>query len=397
METEDSKQHYFRWRDREMQVRLVYTWIILDLELSLFHDVKTVLSLTDFKLPVPISEELFLSKELAVGEFSLEQPPDIDIANDANRPSLQTMLQWLFKQGFDSTRRKHLNPTTLHVLLHAILSMIRNYRQLFGYMGQDARIRLSVFSPFSKASTKTRMDEMRGLLQYWLGLFNALWPSSTRLGDGDPCLPSPQLYGVLITYHFICLETVIDMPAIENLARQRRPDSTIAQMDTALKDQYIQDLVPVLFHSGQILYLLRVLEQTSLPPWWPAAIYRVTMVLWATSVLFGSAWKQPSGVELLSPIIIDASLHDDDSNLSPLWQENSESYSVGGEGAGLNMPQSHTPALSVRGDLSNATLLSDPQRVLETCLLAFEKGRSIRFADGIYRKLKQFMASRTTE
>ena len=352
--------------------RLIHAWVILDLELSLFREVNPLIPLSDLNLPLPDREELFLANDLsswleALGATNSDCPKLVE------QPSLRTLFQGFLDGKLTGERRRGLTPTTLRLLLYPVHSLVNTFRQLRSCFTTGPTSRS--FFPVTRKSTDLRMEEAQALLQRWLSLYKFWFFEQTTSAEEFGPISSSTL-ATLIIYHVIFLNTVVDFGEMESLARSRLPDTQLRKNAPRLQEKCIQDQEKVVFHAGQIFFLLRSLEKKARPPWWPAALYRVTIILWATSVFYGSSWRSSS----LPYVVIDQELRWD------YGDEDAMMISVAND--------SNPPALMNRRDNSEPVLLHDPITTLEACLLPFEDGVTIRFSEGVHRKLRLFLESR---
>ena len=64
-----------------------------------------------------------------------------------------------------------------------------------------------------------------------------------------------------------------------------------------LHKKCISDVQEAITHAGQVLRLVREMPRGIRPPWWPAAIYRASLVLWTDSLTHNeSAGPRQQGV-----------------------------------------------------------------------------------------------------
>ncbi|KAF7560196.1 hypothetical protein G7046_g3957 [Stylonectria norvegica] len=353
--------------------RLVYTWAILDLELSIFQDLNPLLPIADFDLPLPDNEDMFLANDVSSWQGAL-RACDKDSRMLTTQPSLRVLFEAFLGDNLTGQRRRDLNQTSLHLLLYPLHSLIHCFCQLRSCV--SAGLSPGCFSPVTRRSTDLRMEELYALLQRWLNLFECYSAdcSATR-SEYDPMKPS--MVAILITYHLIALDTVTDFKEMERLAQARLSENTMQQGGSRVVQKCVQDDRKAVFHAGRILYLLRGLPKKSRPPWWPAAVYRITIILWATSVLCGASWMASSNLYVLIDVEEQEGLFDDD-------DLNNTGFLI----------MHKTPALTNPTDATKPVMLHDAIRTVETCLLAFQQGATTRFSEGIQRKLRKFLDSR---
>lgn len=340
-----------------------------------------ILRTSELKLRIPGIEKLFLASDSSEWHSILVGYGKID-HELTNTPSFCTLFGWFLNNNITEERRHYLNLTTLRLLLHPLHAMVQNTREILSCLGLQSSQR--TFLPVSRKSTEVRMEEVQSLLQRWLELFNLCFPEPSDERDGNNV--NPRVVTVLLTYHVIYLNTVADFAEIEEIARQRLSHAKIRQNFPC--SAYVQDCEQALFHAGRIIYLLRCLEQKTCPPWTPAALYRATMILWATSVLYGQSWDQNSSLY----VTIDAQGYGDtEYDRVQMFHGNRINASIS---AWDNNSSKPVPILSGRERNNGPVFINNPTSTVESCLLVFDDGVSTRFSEGIRRKLKQFLDSR---
>lgn len=238
------------------------------------------------------------------------------------------------------------------------------------------------------------MEEMQVLLHRWFSLYCSRLREIEQSDVSFNQFRSPLMIATLITYRIIYLNTVTGFTDIESLARRRLSDSRLQQLSSTLVEQYIHCPDEALLHIGQILYLLRSLDKKARPPWWPAALYRVTLTLWAISVFCGARWKLLSSTLVLIDV---ESRGDNDAVYRHFHSSVGASIAVSNAATTSDSSPNHQvciPAVTDQRGGAEPVALDDPIRTLETCLLAFGDGIATRFSEGVHTKLKQFLVSR---
>lgn len=380
-----------RWLERERIIRLAYAWVLLDLEISLFQDANLHIPVLALNSSLPSGEEFWLAPDVTSWQQLLTRDNDSGVGSYSTqplpRPSLRTLFQWFLNDDLTPAKQQYLSPLTLRLLLHPLHALVYNCRQLLDCLGGASCPRS--FSPITKASTHVRMHEIRSLLQRWLDLYKssllAPWGSPT----GSSSDPNDVLNtATLITFHVINLNTVASIPDIEDLARGELSDREVRHFSQEAA-YFVHSPKEAVFHAGRILGLLRGLDRKTRPPWWPAALYRATLTLWACSVFYGPMWTSQS----TSYLLIDEQEGD---SLDPYsWNL------VRGTGKD-DMVGSHwdsrspalVPALKNPSGTSAPVTLEHPTQVLETCLLVFDTGVATRMSEGIRGKLSQLLSRR---
>lgn len=372
-----------KWRDwlgHEFRSRLVYDWVLIDQELSLFHDLSSILSISELETPLPHSNEaLFNAPSYAAWSSCLASEPSRQLPM-----SLHDLFQDFLHDNI--TQTSYLTPLTLRLLLHPIQTLLYQVRQVLTCFPDVLPNRRAQNRSLSKASTLTRLDEVQSLLQRWHTLHSSL-PSSAPNSVDELCKTIN-----LVIYHLICLNVHTSFPALEALAR--RAPATLAAPNpyweiSLQHKKCIEDSPSALFHCGQIIRLLSSLnsmpsdpsngplaQPDRRPPWSAIAIYRATLVLWI-DVLAKSDPAFPQSTQSGSVVTLNELLPDD---------QRLQAWLYNGEGAPMLM-----------GRDGRAIALTKATEVLDLCIDFVDPGVSggengegsgKRLAGGIVRKLK---------
>lgn len=364
------------WMHRETQNRLVYNWVMVDQELSLFHDTAPILSISELHCPLPGSEILWLSpssEQWLAGIQSL-----YGCTNNVNpqlltTPSLTPSLFDLFQDFLHdnlSRRQSSLTPQQLRLLLHPIQSLLCHLRQMLSCFSDILGARRSTARTVTRASTFQRLEEVQALLQKWYEL-------AIAQHKANPNCTKTQCNIVL--YHLISLNAVTNFPEIERLARREGFEAggpTYWELSLRHK-RCIYQREEAIFHCGQVLRLLRSIPADKLPPWWSTATYRATLILWTDAIgrldpSFKTAMNDGSSPESgsapsSSVVAVDRVTPEDPAVIAYLWS---------GDG---------TAVLS--RDNGTAVSLDSPANILEVGIQTIDGGISTRIGDGIKRKL----------
>ncbi|KAL2064533.1 hypothetical protein VTL71DRAFT_3670 [Oculimacula yallundae] len=347
------------WQQQESRNRLVYNWVMVDQELSLFHDTAPILSITELQTPMPGPECLWLAKNSNEWLTAFQQTDSAtgwtgshSVEAQSLTPSLCDLFQDMLHDNINH-RYNQLSPLQLKLLLHPLQSLLCHLSQV-----------LSCFSDFfgarrgsrtvTKAGTMLRMEEVQSLLQKWYEL-------CVVHAKADPTCPVTQAN--LVLYHLISLNAVTSFPEIERLARREAFDGSSRELGNRYK-RCIHQPEEVLIHCGQVMRLVSSMPREGRPHWWSTAIYRATLTLWVESLSRTDPNSQR--MEKGPMFAIDAVMPDDRSVVSYLWN---------GEGI---------PVLT-KGD-RHVQLL--PDEVLSYCIMLLEQGVALRVSDGIKRKIQ---------
>ncbi|CAK7202991.1 hypothetical protein SEUCBS139899_005718 [Sporothrix eucalyptigena] len=410
------------WLHRESQNRLVYNWVMVDQELSLFHDTAPVLSISDLQCPLPSSETLWLAPT-ADRWASLAQSTYGAAANNVNSstsssspaPSLCELFQDFLHDNL-ARRKTTLSPQQLRLLLHPLQGLLCHLRQMLSCLPEVPPVRRTTNRTVTKASTMQRLEEVQAQLQHWYELSMAFYKANpgcavTRCN--------------LVLYHLISLNAVTNFPEIERLARREGVSGT---MDPAARHKrciFLRE--EAVFHCGQVLRVLCQMPANRRPSWWSAGLYRAVLILWADSVCHidntaeqqmqpgadsGLAVGSTAAVGGASPTMIGSPIKATPVPLSPVLSPRSHTSYVSNNGAGDSNASSGMASLVAidrvtpedqsviaylwGGDGVTAVLthtdgshftLDTPAEILAYGVKRIDEAVSTRISDGIRRKL----------
>ncbi|KAJ9154666.1 Transcriptional regulator ADR1 [Coniochaeta hoffmannii] len=368
------------WIDRESRNRLVYNWVMLDHELSLFHDSAPLLAITDLQCALPAPEELWTSVDSAdwaatmqtmYGGLSPHMNPRM-LGNHLQTPSLCDLFQ-NFLQDNLSERYTALTAQQLRLLLHPIQAMLCHLRQLHSCLPEPLVNCQPGMPTVSRDSMQQRIHEVQNLLQQWYNL------TMTSTAKDPQCLLTRCN---LVLYHLMYLNTVTNFPEIERLARREGLDdkSSFPHLEVSLRrKRCILQREETILHCGQVLGLLRQMPRNRRPSWWTAAMYRAVLSLWADSVTLLDNSSESANAGGLSSyhqhnmVPVDAARQDDPALNACIWQHNG------------------IPVLSHLD--GRAVGLDKPSEILDYGIRAVGEADSSRIGDGIRRKLATLMSN----
>jgi hypothetical protein len=371
--------------------RLTYAWVLLDLELSLFLDANPLVPLMELNAPLPGRDELWLASDYTSWrDLQARSEASAGLAKASNllsSISLRTLFKMFLDDGLRYSIGNYLTIFTLRLLLYALHSQVHSLRQLFCAFG-DRPTKRSL--PNSRHSTQVHMEEVQCLLYRWYELFKCCRVNMANQPIATHQFSQPSTTAALVTYHVIFLNTLTSFTEIERLARQRVSDPELRKFPPYTIHRYVQDYEDALRHAGQVLYLLRTVENNARPPWWPAALYRATLILWICSVFFGASWRQSSSYTLIDIEGNEILNHRGGDKTTAVTSTDSMTSFWDHAHPPL------VPALTNGNGSDEPVVLDDPIRTLETCLTAFQNGITTRLSEGIHRKLQLFLQSRYT-
>ncbi|KAI1345076.1 hypothetical protein F5Y15DRAFT_422156 [Xylariaceae sp. FL0016] len=350
------------WLHRETQNRLAYNWVMVDQELSLFHDSAPMLSVSFLRAPLPGPELLWMSAN--ADQWVTAMQSIYGCTANVNpqlltTPSLTPSLYDLFQEFLHDnlvTRQPSLTPHQLRLLLHPLQSLLCHLRQIVSCFSDILGARRTGSRTISKSSTLQRVEEVQALLMKWYEL------SITYFKANPACAVSKTN---LVLYHLISLNAVTDFPEVERLARREGFDGSYWELSLRHK-RCISQREEAIFHCGQVCRLVRAMPLDRRPSWWSAAIYRATLILWTDSIsrLDPNFQKRDDAG---SPLAIDQVTPEDPVVCAYLWHSDG------------------IPVLTRRD--GTVISLDKPAEVLDYAIKALEDGLSSRIVNGIRRKM----------
>ncbi|KAK5172983.1 uncharacterized protein LTR77_003105 [Saxophila tyrrhenica] len=358
------------WIQNESQSRLVYSWIMVDQELALFHDTAPLFSVTEFGAPMPDSDRLWHAATAADWSSTFEQVHEFSggfssVGSGARPLSLRDLFQHflddqMIAMGIEMT------PLQLRLLLHPLQGLVNQYSQLLSCFSDSFGQRSSSSRALTAASTRQSLGEVQALLQRWFDL------AERYLKVNELC---SMMSTNLVIFHLISLNAVTNFPEIERLARGENYDGSYQQLVLRHR-RCVSDLEEAVYHCGQVFRLVKAMRPDVRPPWWAGAIYRAGLVLWVDS-LINKDTMSPANNGMF-PVAGPSILIDNEKPDSFLIVR----YLTKREG---------TPAL-LRGDGTQVGI-DQPYPILRHCIELIDRGASTRFSDGVRAKLDQLSRS----
>ncbi|CAO2656357.1 Nn.00g051600.m01.CDS01 [Neocucurbitaria sp. VM-36] len=359
------------WRDwiqQESRSRLIYSWVMVDQDLSLFHDAAPLFSVTEFGAPMPDSDRLWQAQTATEWSEMFNQVHEFSngyssVGSGARPPSLRDLFRHFLDDEIvvQDVQEVHLTPMHLRLLLHPLQTLVCQYCQLLSCFSDSVASR-SRNRALTAASTRVRLEEVQALLGRWFDL-------AKRYMKSNPVCPMMQ--GNLVMFHLISMNAVTNFPEIERLARREVVDGSYQQM-LWMHKKCLSDVQEAITHAGQILRLIREMPRGIRPPWWPGAVYRAALVLWVDSLNHNESIS---------------------SNQQGAYQPPNAAFSVD------RLPADHQTILrflSRREGIPTLTKrdgtpvsLDNGFAVLSHCIDVIDEGVATRFSDGIRNKLEK--------
>jgi hypothetical protein len=250
---------------------LAYNWVKLDQELSLFHNAEQTLSFSDLARPLPDPKLPWYSRTiiqatcsyLVGGTYS-----NINNAEEPPSPELRQTLKQLFQEFIHGTLSDRVSPRHLQLLLHPLQALMYHSRGLLSFVKSTSSVPLSGIAASSVLETER-------LLRSWYIL-------ATEPYNGEGTFTNDVILE-LILYHFIFLDLAANLVDIEQLDNPGTPDLGLWQ-HLLQNQECFRSRQEAIFHCGQALRHLRAVGvDTERPWWWPTAVQRAILTLWAAS------------------------------------------------------------------------------------------------------------------
>lgn len=353
------------WIQNESRSRLVYSWVMVDQDIALFHDTPPLFSVTEFAIPMPDADRLWHAKCAAEWSSVFEQVHEFSggyssVGSGARPLALRDLFQHFLDDEMIALGIE-MTPLQLRLLLHPLQSLVCQYSQLLSCFSDSPASRNKTTRALTAASTRSHLVEVQSLLQRWFDL-------AERYLKANPMCAMMQTN--LVIFHLISLNAVTSFPEIERLARRENFDGTYQQLASTHK-RCISDVEEAVYHCGQVFRLVRSMPRSIRPSWWAAAIYRVALVLWTDSLLHRESSSPSNGMfPVPGPsFAIDALPAD-----HPLIVR----YLTKREGV---------PCVTKRD--GSQMPIDRPFPILQHCVEVIDEGAASRFSDGIRAKLER--------
>ena len=348
--------------------RLVFSWVMVDQELSLFHDTTPLFSVGDFAASMPDSDALWHAKSAPEWSSIFERVHEFSggyssLGSGARPLSLRDLFR-LFLDDSIVSQGVELTALHLRLLLHPLHSLVCQFREVLSCFSETSTFRTGANS-VTAVSTRVRLDEVQSLLRRWYGL-------TDRYMKNNPCCPLMQAN--LVMFHLVSLNAVSHFPEVERLARREGHDGSYQHMAWIQKNS-IADVEEAVFHSGQIIRLVRSLPEGTRPPWWAGAIYRAALVLWCISLVDQESLTPASGKFPGQEAYFAVDGLPPDHPLLIQYLTKREGYPFLTKRDGTQMP------------------LDNPLQVLLHCVEVIQDGVPSRFSDGLCDKLSRLAGS----
>jgi hypothetical protein len=304
------------WLDREYSSRLAYSWVMVDLEVSLFYDSNPTLAISDLQRSLPDNDDLWFARDASSWRACWTKHYEADLQSSTPLenclPSLPQLFTSLLENKVDHVRYR-LQIAHMRLLLYPIHVLVVQLNESLLYLPRNnARSRM----PVNFVSSHLQLREAKDMLHVWVQIFDALEATTTRQ------TALKQLTEVL--YHLVGLNVAVNFPSVESLVSDNRIN--VKDRGEGLKGA-IRAPRDAILHCGQILRILITLQPELRPLWWAAAVYRAAVVLLCVGEMDIDA--DSDIVHATSTTTVDFDLQIDKlCRNSPHWQQY-QKYGVG--------------------------------------------------------------------
>jgi hypothetical protein len=358
---------------------MLHSWVAVDLEMSLFHDVPTKLDATLIQFPLPSMTIARQDARMAMDGWESDATPPSTVE------SIQAPGYTSLTRLFEALMTGQLSPlqdipaTHLQLLLHPLQSLSMRLHQCLdtfsNLQGPGGRPSTTI-----NLASKAFVDEHMILLARWRHLASIV---AARCENKSTILASS-----LALHHLIVLNSLASFPEVERLTRLWTGSRTVTpthSYQSWMRTASPEGLALLMFNCGQLLHVLRSIPPTKRPIWWPAALYRATLVLrqavislnsMSAVAMFGfsaSAQVTPSGSSNF--VFLDQNVGPDTEDRDPGLQQ--------------FLGRLHGRPVLTSSD-GNAVMLLSEISVLDHCVAMLEQHLLFdesAFARGVYEKL----------
>ncbi|KAJ9602191.1 hypothetical protein H2200_013311 [Cladophialophora chaetospira] len=261
------------WRKEEYASRLAYSWVMVDQEISLFHDSNPMLTIPELERNLPDADELWLAPSASTWADAWQKLYGSRLrrrpVSEPPQKSLPELFQFLLENKLDH-RGMRLQVLHLRLLLYPTHILIAQLTELNLCISEKPTARFD--GSACHTSSSLRFNEIKVLLRTWWEIFSKIQVQTTRQRAVK------QLTQTI--YHLLNLRLTVSFIHLEQHAREARTNPENLRNAIAARIFHPQEAI---FHCGQILRITREMESELQPLWWPATLYRVTIILWTLS------------------------------------------------------------------------------------------------------------------
>lgn len=337
--------------------RLVYDWVRVDQELCLFYGIRPFVLIKELECQLPGPDEIWNSDHFLRmkhrSSFDVDKPSPLSLPW---APSLCDLFLDL-QRGQLVEKHPNMRSEELRLLLYPIQALIYHHREVpLDNLGHSVLTHGPIFS---------QVDEARALMHKWYEASQ----SYNQNRNGDAIIVNQVLY------HLVSLNVIAHFHAIEAFARQEKTKG----------QNCIDDHGEAKLHCRQTFKLLSSMSHNLRPCWWAVAVYRVTLILWASKLMkpdFPDEEQQQQS-QSRETIMIAGS----NSSFQPQMSYSGVQPDLGAsEGPGW-------PSVGLGRDMKSQERLlavpKKPAKILQFGIELIKEGAAIGLGDGIVRKLEK--------
>ncbi|KAI9724583.1 MAG: hypothetical protein M1828_003606 [Chrysothrix sp. TS-e1954] len=262
------QQLWANWIEAERESRVIYSWVMVEQEVNLFRDKTSMFLVNELELSLPDVDILWNSGSAESWEHAFRRVHQFydgscAVASGARPPGLRSTYRRFLEGGdLDGSTTLDLSAFQLRLILQPVQSKVCQVREDINCLAERSFSNVAPSAMWIR--TQERLTEVNMLLERWYCL-------ALRFLHADGSSTDPFITGTLIIYHVLCLSTLVDFPSLERDA-----------MNGSMSGRQASERM--FFHCGQALAHLRSMHTSVQPPWWPAAVYRVAVILWTQGI-----------------------------------------------------------------------------------------------------------------
>ncbi|KAK5204124.1 hypothetical protein LTR47_003711 [Exophiala xenobiotica] len=289
------------WLEREYTSSLV----MVDQEISILNDNNPTLTIPDLEKSLPDGDDLWLAADASTWFHFWKTAYGPEAGTSTPFVPAKTSLPELFQSLLDDKLenwKPRLQILHLRLLLYPIHIITAQMCELMLCVSEKEPLRFSQTACLP--SSNVRFEEIKTLLQTWWSVFRGLEENTTR--------QTAQRQVTEILYHLLNLKLAVSWSHVEQFSRAyiRQPRPTQGLPAIALRRPR-----EAVFHCGQIMRILHNMDVEIRPLWWPAALYRVAIILWTLSMSHTIERPERTDPDTVSDIAIDRCPPE-----APIWQ-----------------------------------------------------------------------------
>ncbi|BCS30691.1 uncharacterized protein APUU_80994S [Aspergillus puulaauensis] len=269
------------WIKHEYTSRLSYACLMLDQEIAIFYDSNLTLAIHELERPLPEADDLWLASDAATWARLKGNTQELRFRTTEFLQQAPPSLRELFKSLLDHTIddwQDRLGILQMRLLLYPIHILVCQLCETFLCFPRGLLTTSSFPRHPCQTSSTLQLEEIMLLLRTWQNIFNRLPTRNTREGAFKNL--------TLLLYHLLSLKICSSFTNIERYSLDNT--ELITRQESHITESCVRAPQEAIFHCGQVIRITRETESPLRPLWWPAAIYRVAMILWYISKNQGS-------------------------------------------------------------------------------------------------------------